>query len=182
MNIQENIHGGDTVDWFYFLQDAQIHGPMSLVDVCHRAEKGALRSDALVCRAGEEQWSRIPEHVFLCRALSDSLARHEHKRALLQILKAVMKTVSINRDLAIQRLNEIKVFYRNAPQQLAPAGRDSLEFFQSTEEKVGPCTLWQVLDGIDAETLPVEVQVCILGTDFWRDALKVCATRLGMTC
>src|ERR1043166_3550174 len=149
-------------DWFYYAQNEEAFGPFKLEQMIEHAATGAINPDALVCRAGENEWSALSEHSFLSARLSTLIAAFRRRAQLRATLDALL-IGPMNRDVLIERLGRVKVFYK------------------STEEhSKSAISLWQVFGMIDAGVLPIETQVCVEGSDYWRDALVVCSSAVGV--
>ena len=147
-------------DWFYYSQDGETFGPLTLEQMIERACAGALKSRAVVCRAGEEEWSAVSSHAILGDKLSPPIAMSCRKSKLQAALDTLLIATPEQREVLIERLSKVKVLYRSAD-----------------ENHKGSVSLWQVLDLIDAGVLPLETQVCVEGSEYWRDAVMVCAGR-----
>ena len=127
-------------DWFYFTQDDLNFGPFTLKQILEYAYQGEIQTGALVCRAGEESWSTIPDHQFLGPKLQAALiANYNAERR--KILDMLLIADARLRDWRIERLSQIQVYYG------------------SNYNRMGPTSLWQVLDAIDAENLPINIKV-----------------------
>ena len=145
-------------NWFYYAQNEKAFGPFRVEQMIEHAEMGVMKADALVCRAGEETWSNVGNHAFLSAQLSAPIAVFHRKEQLRATLDTLLIGNPKHRDVLIDRLGRVKVFYRS-----------------NGEHHKGAISLWQVLDMIDAGVLPIDTQVCVDGSDYWRDALMVCA-------
>jgi hypothetical protein len=147
--------------YFYLFQDNATHGPLLADELRRLARNGTVGGDTVVCKAGEEDWSLVRDHSLACGIVEQAMAEYEHKQKLSGLLDSVWCVDIAKRDSHMERLSAIRVYY----------GVQS--------DRMGPTTLWQVLDLIDAEVLAIEIQVCVVGSDYWRDAVIVAAAVCG---
>jgi hypothetical protein len=149
--------------WFYYHQAEETFGPLPLAELEVSIKTGTMRPDALVCQAGEDVWSTIPQHPLLSETLSAILTEQRREAELYSLLNRVIITKPNERDRRIDQLGRIVVFYG------------------SKNDSRGPISLWQVVDMIDAKVLPIDTAVCVEGSDYWRDAVVVSARAIGLS-
>ena len=141
--------------YFYLFQNGETDGPMTGNELADKARIGAIRDDTLACQAGEQEWVLISSHPvvreIVAAPLSEWFRENERKNQLDRLLSVEPKI----RDAVVDKLSSIRVFYGNP------------------DEKLGPITLWQVVDLIDANILSLDIRICVVGSDYWREAVSV---------
>jgi hypothetical protein len=65
---------------FYYWQDDAAHGPWTLPEMMDKSLIGVMKQDALVCQAGEAQWSTIHQHPRLWMLRLDYLNALEDEK------------------------------------------------------------------------------------------------------
>jgi len=166
--------------WFYVYQDGQTRDAVTITELQQAILSGTLRQDSLACEAGETEWRPIATHPLLVSQLAPTFTRTRRLAQLQAALEQVGTAAVRSRDAVSDRLSTVQVFYRSGSDIIEnPVPRDPA-FFKKTADTLGPSTLWVVFELIDAGTLPVYTQACQKGTDFWRDALWLCQTLLGL--